>query len=329
MALAATPAIIVHGGAGNLGSDDPASSGGVLRLRSSAGTPSPRPGWSAWWPGRRAPASADRSGGVRRACEAGWAILRAGGSALEAVEAAVRVLEDDPTFNAGTGATLTAAGDVELDASIMDGATLRCGAVAVVKDVRNPITLARAVMEGSHHVLLAGPGASAFAREVGIPAYDNALLVTPRQRARWDAARRGASGTNTGTVGAVARDTRGHLAAATSTGGMQLKLPGRVGDTAIIGCGTYADDALAAVSCTGHGERIIQLTLARHVADLVGRGAAPRDAAREAVAALGHRVHGEGGVIVLGPHGEAGFAHNTPVMARAWTTAEGEIVTGL
>ncbi|HSD20193.1 MAG TPA: isoaspartyl peptidase/L-asparaginase [Anaeromyxobacter sp.] len=313
MAPAATPAIIVHGGAGDLGPDDPASSGG---------------------------ARAARLEGVSAAIAAGWAILCAGGTALDAVEAAVRALEDDPTFNAGTGATLTAAGDVELDASIMDGETLRCGAVAVVKDVKNPVTLARAVMERSHHVLLAGPGASAFAREVGIPAHDNALLVTARQRDRWEAARAAAGrvrgpggihppGKKFGTVGAVARDARGHLAAATSTGGMQLKLPGRVGDTPIIGCGTYADDELAAVSCTGHGERIIQLTLARHAADLVGRGASPMDAAREALAALGRRVHGEGGLIVLGPRGAAGFAHNTPVMARAWTTGNGTIVAAL
>jgi beta-aspartyl-peptidase (threonine type) len=296
------PAIAVHGGAGDLGPDDPASSGG---------------------PG------APRLEGVRRACEAGWQILARGGSALDAVEAAVRLLEDDPTFNSATGAALTAAGDVELDASIMDGESLRCGAVAVVKDVRNPVSLARAVMERSHHVLLAGPGASAFAREVGIPPHDNALLVTPRQRARWEAARLGAAAPRTGTVGAVARDARGHLAAATSTGGMSLKLPGRVGDTPIIGCGTYADDALAAVSCTGHGERIIQLTLARHTADLVGRGLPAMEAAREAAALLGRRVGGEGGLVVVGPRGEVGFAHNTPVMSRAWAAADGTIAAAL
>jgi beta-aspartyl-peptidase (threonine type) len=127
-------------------------------------------------------------------------------------------------------------------------------------------------------------------------------------------------------VGAVARDARGHLAAATSTGGMQLKLPGRVGDTPLVGCGTYADDALAAVSCTGHGERIIQLTLARHAADLVASGRSAMDAAREAVALLGRRVSGEGGLIVVSPAGEIGFAHNTPGMARAWVTADGTIV---
>src|SRR6266542_5572232 len=252
-------AIIVHGGAGEH-SPDAAMAGG---------------------------AEDPRLEGVRRACGAGAEILGRGGSALDAVEAAVRMLEDDPLFNAGTGATLTSAGDVELDASVMDGETLRCGAVAVVKDVRNPVSLARAVMERTEHVLLAGQGASAFAREAGFPVHENALLVTPRQRARWEAARRSAPASKTGTVGAAARDLRGHLAAATSTGGTSMKLPGRVGDTPLLGCGTYADDALAAVSCTGHGERIVQLTLARHAADLVGRGLSAPDAAREAVALLG------------------------------------------
>lgn len=303
MASTIFPAIVVHGGAGHLGPDDPASSGG---------------------------ADAPRLEGVRRAAEAGWAVLRAGGSAVDAVEAAVRVLEDDPTFNAGTGACLTAAGDVELDASIMDGATLACGGIAAVKDVKNPVGLARRVMERSPHVLLAGPGASAFAREVGIPPHPNALLVTPRQRARWEAARAGArAARKTGTVGAAARDARGHLAAATSTGGMELKRAGRVGDTPLIGCGTYADDARAAVSCTGHGERIIQVTLARHAADLAAAGLPPMEAARAAVAMLGERVKGEGGLILIGPAGEVGFAHNTPVMSRAWTGPDGVIRAAL
>ncbi|HEX9049507.1 MAG TPA: isoaspartyl peptidase/L-asparaginase [Anaeromyxobacter sp.] len=295
--------IIVHGGAGDLGPDDPASSGGP---------------------------AAPRLEGVRRACAAGWEILRRGGSALDAVEAAVRLLEDDPTFNAGTGATLTSTGEVELDASIMEGASLRCGAVAAVRDVRNPVALARAVMERGEHVLLAGDGASAFAREAGIPAYANALLVTARQRARWEAARRsGPARPGHGTVGAAARDAAGHLAAATSTGGTSLKRPGRVGDTPLVGCGTYADDTLAAVSCTGHGERIIQLTLARHAADLVGAGRPPAEAAREAVALLARRVQGAGGLVVVGPAGEPGFAHNTQVMSRAWVREDGAIEVGL
>jgi beta-aspartyl-peptidase (threonine type) len=264
--------------------------------------------------------------GARRACAAGAELLARGGSALDAVEAAVRALEDDPLFNAGTGSTLTAAGDVELDASIMDGERLRCGAVAVVKDVRNPISLARAVMERTAHVMLAGPAASAFAREAGFPPHDNALLVTPAQRARWEQARRGGPSSKTGTVGAVARDARGHLAAATSTGGMAMKLPGRVGDTPLVGCGTYADDGLAAVSCTGHGEKIIPLTLARHVADLVGAGRSAMDAAREGIALLGRRVEGTGGLIVVAPDGTVGFAHNTPAMTRAWLAEDGTIV---
>lgn len=264
--------------------------------------------------------------GARRACEVGADVLVRGGSALDAVEAAVRALEDDPLFNAGTGATLTAAGDVELDASIMDGETLRCGAVAVVKDVKNPISLARAIMERTAHVMLAGPAASAFAREAGFPAHPNDRLVTPAQRARWEAARQGAPSSKTGTVGAVARDARGHLAAATSTGGMAMKLPGRVGDTPLVGCGTYADDALAAVSCTGHGEKIIPLTLARHVADLVGAGRSASEAARAGIALLGSRVEGTGGLIVVAPDGSVGFAHNTPAMTRAWTAPDGSIV---
>jgi beta-aspartyl-peptidase (threonine type) len=151
--------------------------------------------------------------------------------------------------------------------------------------------------------------------------------VTPRQRARWEAARQGAlAPTKTGTVGAAARDVRGHLAAATSTGGMSMKLPGRVGDTPLVGCGTYADDALAAVSCTGHGERIVQLTLARHAADLVGRGLSAPEAARAAVGLLGSRVRGDGGLILVGPRGPVAFAHNTPAMTRAWTEPDGTVV---
>jgi beta-aspartyl-peptidase (threonine type) len=292
-------AIIVHGGAGGSHED------------------------------RGSPAGAARLEGVRRACAAGAEVLRRGGPALQAVEVAVRALEDDPVFNAGTGSVLTAAGDVELDAAIMDGETLRCGAVAVVKDVRNPVSLARAVMERTEHVLLAGPAASAFAREVGVPAVENASLVTAASRERWEAARRGASASKTGTVGAVARDLRGHLAAATSTGGMTLKRPGRIGDSPLVGCGTYADDRLAAVSCTGHGERIIQLTLGRHAADLVGAGRTALEAAQEAVRLLAARVAGEGGLIVVGPLGPVGFAHNTPSMACAWTEGDGEIVAAL
>lgn len=295
-------AIVVHGGAGDLEPAGTASSGGAdARLE-----------------------------GVRRACAAGLEVLARGGGALDAAELAVRILEDDPAFNAGTGAVLGLSGDVELDAAVMDGATLRCGAVAAVRDVKNPVSLARAVMELGPHVLLVGEGASAFARGAGFPPHDNALLVTARQRARWEAARaRAQPPSGTGTVGAVARDARGHLAAATSTGGTSLKLPGRVGDTPLVGCGTYADDALAAVSCTGDGEAIIRVTLARHAAELVGRGRSAMEAAREAIATLERRVGGRGGLVVVGPRGEIGFAHGTPAMSRAWTEPDGSIRAAL
>jgi len=300
-----SPAIVVHGGAGTLGPDDPASSGGP---------------------------DAPRLAGVRRAAAEGLALLLRGGSALDAVERAVQILEDDPTYNAGTGACLTADGEVELDASIMEGEGLRCGAVAAVKDVLNPIALARLVMERTEHVLLAGAGASAFARSVGVPAVPNQRLVTAAQRARFAALRAGApAGTppGHGTVGAAARDARGHLAAATSTGGTFGKRPGRVGDTPIIGAGTYADDRLAAVSCTGQGERFIRMTMARLAADLVGAGLAPAEAAAEALRRMVERVGGDGGLILVGPTGEPGFAHNTPVMSRAWSRADGSIEVGL
>jgi beta-aspartyl-peptidase (threonine type) len=292
------PAIAVHGGAGAL--DDSGTSG--------------------LGPG------APRREGVERAARAAWDLLRNGGSALDAVVLAAALLEDDPTFNAGTGATLTSAGDVELDASLMEGATLAAGAVACVKDVRNPVHLARAVLERSGHVLLVGEGASGFARDSGIPAWPNERLVTPHQRARFEAARGAKPATvGGGTIGAVARDARGHLAAATSTGGTFLKRPGRVGDSPLIGAGTYADDLLAAVSATGEGERIIQVTLARHVADLVGAGRSAAEAATDGIRVLGDRVRGHGGVIVVGPVGDPGFAFNTPAMARAWSDSRGEI----
>jgi beta-aspartyl-peptidase (threonine type) len=302
MGTPSLPAIAVHGGAGAL--DDSGTSG----------------------LGPEAP----RQEGVGRAAAAAWEVLRGGGSALDAVVLAASLLEDDPTFNAGTGATLTASGDVELDASLMYGPTLSAGAVACVKDVKNPILLARAVLERSGHLLLVGAGASGFAREMGIPAWPNERLVIPQQRARFDAARGvKPAPVGGGTIGAVARDRAGHVAAATSTGGTFLKRPGRVGDSPIIGAGTYADDLLAAVSATGHGEPIIRITLARLVADMVGAGRSAPAAASEGIRILGERVGGLGGVIVVGPSGEPGFAFNTPAMARAWSDPSGTIRTAL
>src|ERR671925_1600790 len=209
--------------------------------------------------------------GTRAAAEAGLRVLLQGGTALDAAQAAVVVLEDDPSFNAGTGACLTAAGDVELDASCMDGTTLRAGGVACVKTIKNPSLAARRVCDDTPHVLLCGPGADAFARECGIPEYPNELFVTPRQLARWQelhalAQKQGADTVRAGTigtVGAVAVDGKGHVAACTSTGGTPYKRPGRVGDTPIIGAGAYADDHEAAASSTGFGEAILKVRMAR------------------------------------------------------------------
>lgn len=256
--------------------------------------------------------------GCLLAARAGHAVLSRGGSALDAVEAATRVLEDDPVFNAGIGAALTRDGRAELDASVMDGATLSAGSVACVTCFQNPVTLARRVMERTPHVMLVGAGAEAFGREQGLPVIANDVLVT--ERARLDLARH--RGSN-GTVGAVALDALGHLAAATSTGGTTGKLPGRVGDSPLIGCGTYADDRKAAVSCTGLGEAIIRVTLARHAADLAGGGLDGFEAARRAVSAL-ERARGEAGLILVTPLGQVAWAFSTERMARAWVDSRGE-----
>jgi len=264
----------------------------------------------------------DDEAAATRACllaaQLGKALLDAGKSALDAVEAAVRALEDDPRFNAGTGAALTAAGTIELDASIMDGATLGAGAVTGVSTVKNPVLLARRVLEATPHVLLAGASAEAFARDQGFVPVDPASLVTERARRRFEAK----VAQHHGTVGAVALDERGHVAAATSTGGTHLKRPGRIGDTPLIGCGTYADDGLGAASATGKGEAIIKVTLTRHALDLVHGGADAMPAAREAVETLG-RAGGDGGLILVTPGGELGWALSTERMARGWVDVHG------
>jgi beta-aspartyl-peptidase (threonine type) len=260
--------------------------------------------------------------GAKRGCllaaRAGYAVLSRGGTALDAVEAAVRVLEDDPVFNAGIGSAMTSEGRCELDASIMSGATLAAGAVASVTCFQNPITLARKVMEETPHVLLVGPGAEAFGREQRLPTVDNARLVT--EGARRELAEHRVS---QGTVGAVAIDASGHLAAATSTGGTTGKRPGRVGDSPLIGCGTYADDKKGAVSCTGLGEAIIRATLARQAADLAGTGVDGFVAARQAVASLS-RAHGAAGLILVTPSGQLAWAFSTQRLSRAWVNADGE-----
>ncbi|MHB8424308.1 MAG: isoaspartyl peptidase/L-asparaginase family protein [Gammaproteobacteria bacterium] len=268
--------------------------------------------------GAVAPQSLDaRKQGCRAAVEAGQGILKKGGNALDAVEAAAMVLENNPLFNAGKGSTLNCEGRVETDAAIMDGATLQAGAVTAVSGIRNPIRLARKVMEASPHILLAGAGAARFAREQGIELCDPAELVVPAQQQHWQREH--------GTVGAVALDAHGHLAAATSTGGIFNKLPGRVGDTPLIGCGTYADGC-AAVSCTGKGEDIIRVTLARHAAWLLEQGVEAGAAAEQAMRHFAERTHSEAGIILVDRGGHVGYAHNTPNMPICGLTPEGRLL---
>ncbi len=267
--------------------------------------------------------------GVDRAVRTGFDVLHGRGSAVDAVVAAVRLMEDDPTFNAGLGAVLNQSGEVELDAAIMDGTTLSAGAVAVVKGIANPVDLARRVMERSPHVLLAGEGAVAFAREHGMATCSSESLIVERERRRWQNAKRSKkqaiheSSLSFGpsdTVGAVARDEHGHLAAAASTGGTFGKLPGRVGDSPLIGCGLYADDRLGAAASTGWGEEIIRVVMAQRALDILGSGSPAREAARRTIALLEERTGGRGGIILIAPDGTFGFAFNTRHMAHAYLT---------
>jgi beta-aspartyl-peptidase (threonine type) len=319
--------------------------------------------------------------GVRSALQTGYSVLSLGGSALDAVEAAVTVLEDDPTFDAGRGSFLTSDGRVQLDALLMDGGRMKAGGVACVEHLRNPIQAARLVLEKSPHIYLVGPGAEQFAHSHGMILIDNADLVLDRERQRLASAQaRQAAGladlTFSGhllhddksaetavptddtvtsasqvedaakyfenptkdcedstkyshdTVGAVALDARGNLAAATSTGGTLNKTPGRVGDSSLIGCGCYADNLSAAVSLTGWGEPIMKLVLGKWATDRVANGTAPELAAREAISYLYNRLGGHGGIILLGPDGRFGLAHNTPAMAWGLATPSG-LHTGL
>jgi L-asparaginase / beta-aspartyl-peptidase len=261
--------------------------------------------------------------GCLLAARCGYGVLQAGGSALDAAVAAARVLEDDPRFNAGTGSCLTADGEVEMDASIMEGRTLGVGAVALVRTAKNPVRLARAVMEHTPHVLLAAEGAARLLRELGLPQVSPAQLVTPRALARWAAGRAGAPRVDSGgTIGVVALDGTGSLAAATSTGGMNCKLPGRIGDSAIPGAGTFADDEAGAASATGHGEMILRVGLTRVACDLMRQGADAASAARSALARL-ERVGGRAGLIAIDRAGRVGWAFNTERMSRAFVDASG------
>ena len=261
----------------------------------------------------------------------GSAILQSGGTSLDAVEAAVRVLEDDPNFNAGRGAALSFDGVAELDAAIMDGRDRDAGAVARVTTTRNPVSLARAVMENSRHVFLAGIGADAFSQQSSVEQADPEWFITPERRANLIELKANNADAydvdmKYGTVGAVAVDSAGHVAAATSTGGTMLKRPGRVGDTPLIGCGTFADDARGACSCTGLGEAIIKATLARQAVEQLG-AKDPSEIAAHAVAEL-TRFGGDGGLILVDARGRVGFAFNSQRMARAWIDAEGREGSG-
>ncbi|WP_291048352.1 isoaspartyl peptidase/L-asparaginase family protein [Hyphomonas sp.] len=258
--------------------------------------------------------------------EAGAKVLREGGSALDAVEAAVLTMEDDALFNAGHGAVFTAAGTHELDAAIMDGRDRNAGAVAGVTRVKNPIKAARAVMEKSEHVMFAATGADAFAQDQGLEMVDNSYFDTDRRREALERVlqeRARTAADRHGTVGAVAIDAKGDLAAATTTGGMTAKAVGRVGDTPLIGAATYAENGVCAVSATGHGEYFIRVAVAKTICDrvkLTGEDVkAAAGAALDEVAALG----GDGGVIVIGGDGDYGFVFNSAGMYRGWIDASG------
>ena len=275
--------------------------------------------------------------GCRHAAEASWAILERGGPALEAVETAVRALEDDATFDAGYGSFLNAAAQVELDAIIMDGRDLNLGAVAAVQRVRHPVTLARLVMTESEHTMLVGAGAEAFARQHNLPLCRTEDLLAGRELERWRAAQSNGNPhdwepfgiASCDTVGAVALDAEGNLAAATSTGGTFNKLPGRVGDSPLVGSGAYADNQTGAISATGLGEALMKVVISKTACDFIARGMTAQEAADAAITILAERTTGEGGLIVVDRLGNVGVAHNTPYIAHAIVTADGNLVTGI
>lgn len=272
--------------------------------------------------------------GVQAAAAAGWRVLEAGGRALDAVEQSVAVMEDEETFDAGRGSFLTSDGRVQLDALLMDGATLRAGGVGCVERLRNPIHAARKVLDDSPHIYLVGSGAEKFAEEHGIQLVSNRDLVVPREVERLKKEQRRiaegksdtlfSSSAGHDTVGAVAVDGQGNIAAGTSTGGTLNKAPGRIGDSSLIGCGCYADNLSAAVSCTGWGEPLMKLVLGKWACDRVAEGMTPQATAEKAIAYLQSRLDGHGGMILLDGRGRLGLAHNTPRMAWAAVYPGGE-----
>ncbi len=270
--------------------------------------------------------------GLEAALRAGYGLLERRASSLDAVVAAVRVLEDDPLFNAGRGAVYAANGTLELDASLMDGATLRAGAVAGVRHVRSPIELARRVLEHSPHVMLAGQGAEEFALEQGMPPVPNSFFATAHRRLELERILHGEPAgpeSLTGTVGAVALDDRGNLAAATSTGGLTGKRWGRVGDSPIIGAGTYAANDACAVSATGHGEYFIRLAAAHEIAALMRHcGLGVSEAADTVLRQIGE-LGGYGGVIAIGRDGAIALSFNSDGMLRGAMDSRGRFEIGL
>jgi len=279
-----------------------------------------------------AEAVSDCRAGIRDALAAGWGVLSAGGSALDAVESAIVELEEASAFDAGIGSHLNRDGYVQLDAIVMEGATLEAGSVAATEHIRNPIRLARRVLENSEHMMLVGAGAELFAKEQGFPLCSLEELILERERTAW---RRCVEGNHLsefhfshqhGTVGAVAMDANGRIAAGTSTGGTCCKFPGRVGDSPLIGCGCYADAEAGGVSTTGWGEAIMKIVMAKTAADLLGAGKSPREAAQACVELLARRAKGFGGLILLDRQGNPGFAFNTPHMAFGYSAEGGEFV---
>lgn len=299
-----TPSLIVHGGAGTV----------------PAGTED------------------DHIAGVREAARIGWQILSGGGTALDAVEAATRTLEDDPNFDAGRGSYLNSMGRIEMDAFIMDGSSLENGAVCAVQSIGHPVSLARLVMEQTPHSLLAGTGAQQFAERMGIERLPEEDLLVESELRRWqewsqtqdDSLLKPSSKPGHGTVGAVARDSRGNIAAATSTGGTRNKLAGRVGDSPLIGSGGYADNLTGGVSATGLGETLMKVVISKAACDFIAGGMTAQQAAEAAIRRLENdRVRGSGGVIVVDHAGRVGFASNTQHMSYALILPDGSIEAGI
>jgi beta-aspartyl-peptidase (threonine type) len=288
--------------------------------------------------------------GCQRALTAGWAVLSAGGTGLDAVEAAIVVLENDPVFDAGYGSHLNLDGKVECDAIVMDGGTLRAGSAAALQRMHNPVKLARKILENCPHMMLVGEGAERYAKAQGMALCDPKELITETEWEAWQRCRKDSHaaanhrGHEQGTVGAVAIDAHGGLFAATSTGGTCCKLPGRVGDSPLIGCGCYADAEAGGVSCTGYGEAIMKVVMAKAATDELRRQSAPTarpetangetgtyamQVARGTIAMFAKRTQATAGLILLDRDGNPGHAFNTPRMAYGYVAADGTFVTGV